>query len=70
MDFVSRLPRTQKSHDAVWIIVDRLTKSTHFLSISMKYPLEKLTKLYSDEIIRLYEIPVSIVSDRDPKFVS
>ena len=70
MDFVSRLPKTQKSHDAVWIIVDRLIKSAHFLSINMKYPLEKLTKLYSDEIIRLYEIPVSIVSDRDPKFVS
>ena len=49
--------------------MDRLTKSAHFLSISMKYPLEKLAKLYLDEIIRLHGIPVSIVSDQDPKFV-
>ena len=70
MNFVSGLPRTQREHDAIWIIVNRLTKSTHFLPISMKYFLEKLAKLYLDEIIRLHGIPVSIVSDRDPRFVS
>ena len=51
MDFVSMLPRIQRGHDAIWVIVDRLIKSAHFLSISMKYPLEKLAKLYLDEII-------------------
>ena len=70
MDFVSGLPRTQRNHDAIWVIVDRLTKSAHFLPINMKYPLEKLAKLYLDEIIRLHGIPVSIVSDRDPRFIS
>ena len=70
MDFVSGLPRTQKSHDAVWVIVDRLTKSANFLPINMKYSLEKLAQLYMDEIMRLHGIPVSIVSDRDPRFVS
>ncbi|XP_071906072.1 uncharacterized protein [Coffea arabica] len=70
MDFVSGLPRTQRGHDAIWVIVDRLTKSAHFLPINMKYPLEKLARLYLDEIIRLHGIPVSIVSDRDPRFVS
>ena len=50
--------------------MDRLTKSAHFLPINMKYPLEKLARLYLDEIIRLHGIPVSIVSDRDPRFVS
>ena len=70
MDFVLGLPRTQRDHDAIWVIVDRLTKSAHFLPINMKYPLEKLAKLYLDEIIRLHGIPVSIVSDRDPRFVS
>ena len=55
MDFVSGIPRTQKGHDAIWVIVDRLTKSANFLPISMKYPLEKLSKLYLDEIIRLQE---------------
>ena len=70
MNFVSGLPRTQKGYDAIWVIVDRLTKSTHFMPINMKYPLEKLDKFYLDEIIRLHGIPVSIVSNRDPKFVS
>ena len=50
--------------------MDRLIKSAHFLPISMKYSLEKLAKLYLDEIIRLHGIPMSIVSDRDPTFVS
>ena len=63
MDFVSSLPRTQKGHDAIWVIVDRLTKSAHFLPVSMKYTLEKLAQLYMDEIIRLHGVPVSIVSD-------
>ena len=70
MNFVFGLPRTQRDHDTVWVIVDRLTKSAHFLPISMKYPLEKLAKLYLDVIIRLHRIPVSIVFDRDPRFVS
>ena len=70
MDFVSGLPRTQKGHDAIWVIVDRLTKSAYFLPINIKYSLEKLVKLYMDKIIRLHEGPVSIVSDRDPRFVS
>ncbi|XP_071928105.1 uncharacterized protein [Coffea arabica] len=67
MDFVSGLPRTQKGHDAIWVIVDRLTKTAHFLPVNMKYPLEKLAKLYMDEVVRLHGVPVSIVSDRDPR---
>ena len=50
--------------------MDRLTKFDHFLPISMKYSLKKSAKLYLDEIIRLNGIPVSIVSDQDPRFVS
>ena len=70
MNVVSGLPRKQRGHDAIWVIVDRLTKSAHFLSISMKYSLEKLAKLYLDDIIRLHGIPICIVSDRDSQFVS
>ncbi|KAL8111406.1 hypothetical protein AgCh_019214 [Apium graveolens] len=69
-DFVLGLPRTQKGNDVIWIIVDRLTKSAHFLAISEASPLEKLTKLYIREIVRLHGVPVSIVSDRDPRFTS
>ncbi|XP_027169505.1 uncharacterized protein LOC113769237 [Coffea eugenioides] len=70
MDFVSGLPRTQKGHDAVWVIVDRLTKSAHFLPVNMKYSMDKLARVYMEEIVRLHGVTVSIVSDRDPRFVS
>ncbi len=70
MDFMMGLPRTQKSHNAVWVIVDRLTKSDHFLPVRMDYSLEILAKLYIDEIVRLHGVPVSIVLERDPKFTS
>ena len=69
IDFITGLPRTQKSHDAIWVIVDRLTKSAHFLAMNNNDSLPKLAKLYIKEIIRLHGIPASIVSDRDPRFV-
>ncbi|RZB46805.1 Transposon Ty3-I Gag-Pol polyprotein [Glycine soja] len=70
MDFVSSLPKTSRGHDAVWVIVDRLTKSAHFISVNMKYKMEKLVELYIKEVVRLHGIPSSIVSDRDPRFTS
>jgi hypothetical protein len=70
MDFVTHLPKTSRRHDAVWVIVDRLTKSAHFLAISMTITMDKLAKLYVDEVVRLHGVPISIVSDRDPRFTS
>ena len=70
MDFVTCLPWTQSQHDAIWVIVDRLTKSAHFLPINVEDSLEKFAKLYVDEIVRLHGVLVSIVSDRDPRFTS
>ena len=70
MDFVTGLPWTQRQHDAIWVIVDRLTKSAHFLSVNVEDSLEKLAQLYVDEIVRLRGVPVSIVSYRDPRFIS
>ena len=70
MDFVMGLPRTPSGYDAIWVIVDRLTKSAHFLPIQTNYPLEKLAQLYVQEIVRLYDIPSTIISDRDPRFIS
>jgi hypothetical protein len=70
MDFVSGLPRSPKGRDAIWVIVDRLTKSAHFIPIRMNYSLDQLAQLYIEEIVRLHGIPVSIVSDRDPRFTS
>ena len=70
MDFVTGLPRTQRQHNAIWVIVDRLTKSAHFLPVNVEDSLEKLAQLYVDEIVRLHGVPISIVSDRDPRFTS
>ena len=70
MDFVTALPRSQRQHDAVWVIVDRLTKSAHFLPIRMTDSVNVLGRLYVREIVKLHGVPVSIVSDRDPRFVS
>ena len=70
MDFVTGPPRTVKQHDSVWVIVDRLTTSAHFLAVKITYTSEKLAKLYIQEIVRLHGAPLSIVSDRDSKFMS
>ena len=70
MDFVTHLPRTSRGHDAVSVIVDRLTKSTHFLVVRMTLTLEEFCRLYIREIIRLHGVPVSIVSNRDPRFTT
>ena len=70
MDFVTGLPRTQRKNDAIWVIVDRLTKSSHFLPIRWGCTLDQLAKRYVDEIVRLHGVPLSIVSDIDPRFTS
>ena len=70
MDFVVGLPLTGRKHDSVWVVVDRLTKSAHFLPVRTDYSLDKLAELYIKEIVRLYGIPISIISDRDPRFTS
>ena len=68
MDFVTHLPQTPQEHDAVWVTVDRLTKSAHFLAVWMTFIVERFYRLYIREIVRLNGILVSIVSDRDPRF--
>ena len=70
MDFVVGLPRTQQGHDVVWVIIDRLTKAAHFLPIKVSYSLDKLVETYIREVVRLYGVPLSIVSDRGPRFTS
>ena len=70
MDFVVGLPRTQRGYDVVWVIVDRLTKSAHFLPVRVSDTPDRLASRYVDEIVRLHRVPVSIVSDRDPCFTS
>jgi len=70
MDFITNLPKTVTGLDAVWVVVDRLTKSAHFLPIKTTYDISRLAKEYVGEIVRLHGVPVSIISDRDPRFTS
>ena len=70
MNFVSGLPKPLGGNDAVWVIVDRLTKSTNFLPIQTTFTLDKLGSLYVKEIVRPHGVPVSIVSNRDTHFTS
>ena len=70
MDFMTHFPRTPLRHDVVWVIVDRLTKSAHFLAVRMTFTLEEFYRLYVREIVRLHGVLVSIVSDRDPRFMA
>ncbi|GJR12241.1 retrovirus-related pol polyprotein from transposon TNT 1-94 [Tanacetum coccineum] len=70
MDFISKLPRTSSGHDSIWVIVDRLTKSAHFLAIREDYKIERLARLYINEIVARHGVPVSIISDRDSYFTS
>nr|XP_043623626.1 uncharacterized protein LOC122595345 [Erigeron canadensis] len=70
MDFIMKLPRTKNNHNSIWVIVDRLTKSARFLPIRDDYPLERLAEIYIEYIVTKYGVPLSIVSDRDPRFTS
>jgi len=66
MDFVSGLPWSQEGYDIVWVIIDHLTKSGHFLPVKVTYGFTKLVEIYINEIMRLHDVPISIMSDRDP----
>ncbi|GJX80656.1 putative reverse transcriptase domain-containing protein [Tanacetum coccineum] len=70
MDFVTKLPKTQSGNDTIWVIVDRLTKSAHFLPMRETDPMDKLARLYLKEVVTRHGIPVSIICDRDPRFAS
>ncbi|KAI3754912.1 hypothetical protein L1987_54704 [Smallanthus sonchifolius] len=70
MDFITKLPRTSSGYDSIWVIIDRLTKSAHFLPIREDYRVEKLARIYIDEIVSRHGVPLNIISDRDARFTS
>ncbi|GJR10356.1 putative reverse transcriptase domain-containing protein [Tanacetum coccineum] len=70
MDFIVKLPRTRSGHDAIWVIVDRLTKSGHFLAVREDFKTEKLARLYINEIVARHGVPVSNISNRVSHFTS
>ena len=70
MDFVVGLPKTLGKFDSIWVVVDRLTKSTNFILFRIYYNAQKLAKVYVKEIVRLHRVPLSIISDRGTQFTS
>ncbi|GKC05485.1 putative reverse transcriptase domain-containing protein, partial [Tanacetum coccineum] len=70
MDFITKLPRTSSGYNTIWVIVDRLTKSAHFLPMRENDSMEKLTRLYMKEVVTRHGIPILIICDRDGRFTS
>ena len=70
MDFIVGLPRTTKGYNSIWVIVDSLTKSAHFLPMNAKYSAKQYAELYLDRIVTLHGVPLTIISDRGSVFVS
>lgn len=70
MEFITKLPRTPSGYETIWVVVDKLTKSTHFQPIKETHKMEKLLRTYLREIVKLHKFPISIISDRDIRFTS
>ncbi|GJS78870.1 putative reverse transcriptase domain-containing protein [Tanacetum coccineum] len=70
MDFMTKLPRTNSEHDTIWVIMDRLTKSAHFLPMRENYKIDRLARLYLIEIVARHGVSISIILDRDSRFTS
>jgi hypothetical protein len=70
MDFIVGLPNTSQKHDSIWVIIDRLTKTAHFLPVHTTYSVKKYAEVYLDQIVRLHGVPKTIISDRGPQFIA
>jgi hypothetical protein len=70
MDFIVGLPNTSLRHDSIWVIVDRLTKTAHFLPMHTTYNAKKYAEIYLDQIVRLHGVPKTIISDRGAQFIA
>jgi hypothetical protein len=70
MDFIVGLPQTSQKYDSIWVIIDRLTKTAHFLPVHTTYTAKKYAKIYLDQIIHLHGVPKTIISDRGAQFIA
>ena len=70
MDFIVGLPRAQKGHDSIWVIIDRFTKSAHFIPMKNHYHAQNYAEIYISRIVSLHGVPRTITSDRGSLFVS
>ena len=70
MNFITKLPRTNKQHDSIMVVVDKLTKDVHVIPVRLAHKETNVVDIYMREIVKFHGIPKTIVSDRDPKFTS
>ena len=70
MEFVVGFPLTSSRHNAILVVVDKLTKSAHFIPVRDTYDVTDVARVFINEIVRLHGVPKKIISDRDPKFTS
>jgi hypothetical protein len=70
MDFILGLPKAPTGEDSIWVVVDHLTKSAHFIPMKVRDPMDKLARLYVQNIVCLHGVPSAIISDRDSRFTS
>ena len=70
MDFIVGLPPTSKRYDSIWVIVDRLTKSAHFLPVKTRYSSHQYAEIYMARIVSLHGVPKTIISDRGSQFIA
>jgi hypothetical protein len=70
IDFITKLPRTMKQHDSIMVVVDKLTKATHFISVKTTRKATNIAEIYMKEFIILHGVPKAIVLDRNSKFTS
>ena len=70
MDLIVGLPNTSQKHDSVWVIIDRLTKTAHFLPVHTTYSTKRYAEIYLDQIIHLHGVPKTIISDHGSQFVA
>jgi IS30 family transposase len=69
IDFIVGLPLTYRNHDSIWVVVDRLTKTAHFIAVNSTYSTKDYAEIYLDCVVRLHGIPKTIISDRGPQFI-
>jgi hypothetical protein len=70
MDFIMGFPNTSRHHDSIWVTVDRLTKTANFILVHPTLRAEKYAEIYIDQVVRLHEIPKTIISDQGAQFVA
>ena len=70
MDFIIGLPNTSQKHDSIWVIVDRLTKTAHFIPVHTTYYAKKYADIYIDQIVHLHGVPKTIIFYRGAQFIA